>query len=120
MFGSSLYLYVYYEGLGYIRYPLLPGFFRMKTYVTDLIVGHKPSMLIETGLEPWLRMPIAKASLSDQYAHMDTARMQAILAFAKETSFSEQYLWGAEWWYYLKVKGDSHIWDMMKDVFAKS
>ena len=117
-FGTSLYLYVYYEHVGFMRYPITPGFFRIKQNITDLMVGSKPSLLIELGAEPWLQQPIASTTVDMQLQHMDLPRIQSIVSFASETGFSEQYLWGAEWWYYMKGKGHSEIWEGMKKLYS--
>jgi hypothetical protein len=118
VFGTSMYLYVWYEHVGFLRYPILPGFFRMKQYATNLLAGQKPSLLIELGAEPWLPKPLKDASLEEQLSRMNATRIQGILSFAKETGFSEQYLWGAEWWYYMKEQGHPEIWDMMKKLYT--
>jgi hypothetical protein len=35
--------------------------------------------------------------------------------FAKKSGFSEVYLWGVEWWYYMKERhNDSTYWDEMR------
>lgn len=120
VFGTSLYLYVWYEHIGFLRYPILPGFFRMKDYATNLFTKeNQQPILIELGAEPWLPKPIVEASFDEQFSRMDAARLSYILSFAKETGFTEQYLWGIEWWYYLKLHGKSEIWDMMKAIYAK-
>jgi len=32
-----------------------------------------------------------------------------------KTNFDEQYLWGVEWWYYLREKGHPEIWNFLDD-----
>ncbi len=38
----------------------------------------------------------------------------------KKIEFLEAYLWGGEWWYWLKVKhGDDRIWNEAMEVFRE-
>lgn len=121
VFGTSVYLYVWYNPFGSIRYPIGPWFFRIKQNVIEFLYGKKPSLLIELGLEPWLNKPIAQASRDEQLARMSPDTIEEILAFARQTGFSEQYLWGAEWWYYMKeVQNDARMWKRMQTLFESS
>lgn len=118
VFGSTMYLYVWSRHIGYWRYPISAGFFRLKQNVVETLFGKKPSILIELGLEPWLNQPIADTPLDEQLEHMSVDRFNQLVEFATRTSFSEQYLWGAEWWYYMKEKGHPEFWDAAKSIFS--
>lgn len=118
VFGSTMYLYVWTNHIGYWRYPIGAGFFRFKQNVVELLVRSKPMVLIELGLEPWLHKAIVEASLDEQLQHMDTDRFEEILEIGSQSGFSEQYLWGAEWWYYMKENGHSEFWDRAKELYA--
>jgi len=86
----------------------------------ELLYGSKPTFLIELSLEPWLVEPTGTASLETQLARMDIAKFDEIVAYARQTSFSTQYLWGAEWWYYLKEKQDHpEFWDKAKRLYRE-
>lgn len=117
VFGTSLYLYVWYEHLGFVRYPILPGFFRIKHMVTNMLVGEKETLLIELGSEPWLPQPIAKTPIDEQLQRMSLDRLKSIVTFASRTGFSTQYMWGAEWWYYMKGNGHPEFWDFGKGLY---
>ena len=39
--------------------------------------------------------------------------------FVSRVGVDEVYWWGAEWWYYLKVNGDSRLWETAKEIFQK-
>lgn len=118
VFGTSLYLYVWYEHLGFVRYPILPGFFRIKQYVTDMLAGKKETLLIELGSEPWLPRPIADTPIVEQLERMSFDRFKSIVRFASRTGFSRQYMWGAEWWYYMKENGHPEFWDFGKKLYV--
>ncbi|MDO8514341.1 MAG: beta-galactosidase [bacterium] len=120
IFGSTMYLYVWSTHIGYWRYPISAGFFRFKQNLLDAIAGKKPSISIEVGLEPWLAHPIVEVSLDEQLQHMSMDRFDEILSFASKTGFSEEYLWGAEWWYYMKEKHEHpEFWDAAKKLYKE-
>lgn len=121
IFGTSVYLYVWYNPFGPVRYPMGPAFFRIKQNVAEFFLGEKKTMLIELGMEPWLNKPIVAASVAEQLERMGPEKIEEIIAFAAETGFDEHYLWGAEWWYYLHVKhGNDWFWKRAQELFASS
>lgn len=119
VFGTSLYLYVWYEHLGFVRYPILPGFFRIKQFVTNMMVGEKETLLIELGSEPWLPQPIAETPIDEQLERMSFDRFKSIVSFASRTGLHAQYLWGAEWWYYMKAHGHPEFWDFASGLYSQ-
>lgn len=118
VFGTSQYLYVWYNPFGAVRYPIGPWFFKLKRNVMEFLYGEKKALLIELGAEPWLDKPIKDASDEEQFARMSIAKFKEVVAFGTRTSFDEQYLWGVEWWYYQKQKGNSEFWDYAKEIFS--
>ena len=119
VFATSMYLYVWFEPFGPIRYPMGPWYFRAKLNVLELLFGKKPAILSELGAEPWLAQPIADSSLEKQLARMSFDKFNEVIDFAKHSSFSEQYLWGAEWWFYMKQRGYPEFWNRAKILFAE-
>ncbi len=120
VFGSTMYLYVYTHYLGYFRYPISGAFFRLKQNILDILTGEKPSISIEVGLEPWLNQPIVETTLEEQLQRMNMGRFEEILLVARESGFSEHYLWGAEWWYYMKLKGHPEFWERARSEFTSN
>lgn len=117
VFGSSLYIYAWNKIFGSYKYPITPAFFRVRQNFADMLFGEKKMILSELGLEPWLLVPIKDASIDLQLSRMDINKFNSIVSFAKQTGFGEQYLWGAEWWYYIKEKGHPEFWDTAKGIF---
>src|SRR3989344_2748370 len=116
VFGSSMYLYVWWE-TGPFRYPITPAFFRIKQNIVDLIYGQKPKVLIELAAEPWLLQPIVNTDIKIQQERMGTDKFKEMIKFSSQTGFGEQYLWGAEWWYWLKKQGLSDHWNEAQKLF---
>lgn len=120
-FGTTLYRYVYNADLkSFITYPTTPSFFRAKRTFTELTVRNPdiPAVISELAAEPWPVKAIVDTSLEEQFTRMNLTRFDKIIEFASKTSFVEQYLWGAEWWYYLKVvHGDDSFWERARKLF---
>ncbi len=118
-FGTSVYVYFWNPELGQFRTVLPPWFYRAKERVMQLLYGEKKTFLIELSLEPWLLEPVTDVPLEVQYSRMDAEKFDQILAYARETRYDEQYLWGGEWWYWLMEQGNSEMWERGKALFSK-
>ena len=116
-FGTSLYLYLWNPQFGKIKSFLWPGFYRAKTAFLELTAGKKESFLIELSLEPFLLQPIVNTPYEVQLDRMDANKFNKIIEFAKKTGFEKQYLWGVEWWYYMKENDYPEFWDKAKEIF---
>lgn len=116
-FGTSVYVYFWNPELGQFKTVLPPWFYRAKEGFVKLLFGEKKTFLIELSAEPWLLEPVVNASLEDQYDRMNVEKFNEILEYAKNTRYDTQYLWGAEWWYWLRTKGDDSMWNRGKEVF---
>lgn len=119
VFGSTLYLYTWHEFLKEQRYPIGPSFFRVKQNISDLVYGQKPKILVELSAEPWLLQPIRETPLDIQLSRMGMDKFKESITFTEKTGFDMAYLWGAEWWYYLKLRGLPEHWDYAKALLAK-
>jgi hypothetical protein len=119
VFGTSVYIHFWNPELGQFRTILPPWFYRVKEGLMALLYGEKETMLIELSAEPWLLEPITNVPLETQYSRMDVAKLNDILAYAKDTRYEKQYLWGAEWWYWLKEKGHPEMWERGVELFKQ-
>ena len=116
-FGTSVYVYFWNPELGQFRTVLPPWFYRAKENFIKLIYGDKPTFLIELSAEPWLLEPVANVDIETQYSRMDITKVNEIIEYAKNTRYERQYLWGLEWWYWLKLKGHPEIWKRGRELF---
>ncbi|MEK7150846.1 MAG: cellulase family glycosylhydrolase [Patescibacteria group bacterium] len=120
IFGTTMYRTIYSKYVGSFTYPLLPSFFRFKRAVTEMIVGERPMVVIELQAEPWAPGHIPHMSKEDQYQYFSPTKFQDTLRYAERTGFDTYYLWGAEWWYWLKVhENDPEIWNIAKALFKQ-
>ena len=119
VFGTSLYLYVWWRNfIGPLRYPITPAFFRIKSNVMELIYGKKPSMVIELSGEPWLLEPLVDTPIDIQLSRMDSDKFNEMIDFSARTGFDTFYLWGAEWWYWIKFNGHPEFWNRAKELYS--
>lgn len=122
-FGTTIYRKVWNRDLNsFITYPTTPAFFRAKRKFTELATGQRGKLAIiaELAAEPWVVKPVVETPLSEQRERMDLRLFEDTLRFAAQTSFRDQYLWGAEWWYYLKeVHGDDSFWERARLLFPR-
>lgn len=118
VFGTSLYLYIWNRRFGPLRYPVIPAFFKIKHNLVRLFLPDKPAMIIELSSEPWLLAPIVNTPLEVQLEQMGIDRFNRMIDFSSKTGFDKIYLWGAEWWYWLKQQGHLEHWERAKEIFA--
>lgn len=118
-FGTSLYLYVWNHTIGPVRYPIPPQFFKIKRNLVELVFGKKEVLLIELSAEPWLLNPIIDTPFDIALSRMDINKFNNILKFAQKAGFEKQYLWGAEWWYFMRENNHPEFWERAREVLKK-
>lgn len=118
-FGTTMYRHVWTRWSGYFTYPLPPAFFKVKRVLTELIARPDKMLVIELQAEPWLpEQPPNRFPLEEQLSHMDIERFQSMLEYAQRSGFDTFYLWGTEWWWWLKTKADRpEIWNAARGLF---
>lgn len=120
VFGTSVYVHFWNPELGQFRTVLPPWAYRVKDNLAGIIYGKKPSILIELSAEPWLLEPIIKVPLEIQFTRMNLEKFEDIITYAEKTHFDTQYLWGAEWWYWLYVQDKPEMWNRGKELFSNT
>ena len=119
IFGTTMYFQIYHDLFGQFRWPTFPGFFRMKQRLTDLFVGPKPKIVIEFQMEPWGEKQLYEMPLEKQLAIFSIGDFDKRIKFVEKTGFSEVYLWGVEWWYWLKEKENNpEFWEKAKKLLS--
>lgn len=120
-FGTSVYVYLWNEATGPLETILPPEMYIAKRKILEVIFGKKESMLIELSVEPWLNVPIVDADIETQLSRMNIEKFEGIIEYAKDTRFEKQYLWGVEWWYWLKEnKEHPEFWERAKLLYAEN
>lgn len=117
-FGTSVYVYFWNPELGKFKTILPPWFYRVKERIMSLLYGEKETFLIELSLEPWLLEPVVDVPLEVQYSRMNVELFDEIIEYARLTRYSTQYVWGGEWWYWLREQGNDEMWKKAKALFS--
>ncbi|MBI2636980.1 MAG: hypothetical protein HYW81_02195 [Parcubacteria group bacterium] len=116
--GVSLYRVTDNPLFGRFYYPLRPGFYQKRAAFTRAINKNLHDVFLsELQLEPWTLVPLPLTPLSAQFKSMNFNRTRTTIDFARKTGFSEIYLWGVEWWYWLKEEHrDARFWDVGRQL----
>ena len=124
VFGTTMYRKVHTRALGWlfenIEYPIGPEYFRLKEKIVRFLINdyNKRFIVIELQGEPWSPTELQDRTYEDQMELFSFDYFTDTIKYAKETGFDEYYLWGAEWWYFIKEKyNDSRYWDFAKTLF---
>jgi hypothetical protein len=123
VFGTTLYRHIYTHNFGgrYITYPLSPSFFIIKTFAVKLFTNQKNFMVIELQAEPWAPGWVDGFPIEEQFKSMNEEKLRENVVYAQKLGFPEIYLWGGEWWYYLKErKGYDGLWKAAGDIFEQA
>ncbi len=116
--GTTMYKKVWIDQLNrYVDYLIPSIFYRRKA---DLIqkVFNKEVMIVELQAEPWGPKLLYDLPLEEQKKTMNLEQFKYNIDFAEETGFGKIYLWGAEWWYWMKTKQEQpEIWIEAKSLF---
>jgi hypothetical protein len=75
----------------------------------------------ELQAEPWTPngLAITQISTKEMYKSMNPQRLKDRISYGEATGMRTIDLWGAEWWYYMKVKkNDPGVWNVVKQAAA--
>lgn len=112
IFGTTMYREVYSAKMGHWRYPIGPNFFKAKRFLVSLFAKQDNVIVIELQGEPWVQGWTVHAPLATQLASMNAEILKDNFEFAKKTGVSEIYIWGVEWWYWMKKEhNDNSLWE---------
>ncbi len=118
MVGTTMYKKVWFHQVGfYFRYPFPPTFYGRKAEIIKKLFNKKV-ICIELQAEPWCPTLLYDCPPKEQEKTMDLGQFKKNIEFAKKTGIDEFYLWGAEWWFWMKEKQDKpEIWNEAKELW---
>ena len=118
--GTTLYRKVLNGQLNrYITYPFSSGYYARRTWIINNFFG-KEVQDVELQAEPWTERGILNTSLDETQKTMDVDQFRENIEFARHAGHKEIYLWGAEWWYYMKEKNQLEFWDEARLLFKEN
>ncbi|MFH1582243.1 MAG: endo-1,4-beta-xylanase [bacterium] len=116
--GTTMYRKVWIRQLSrYLTYPLPPVFYWRKANLIDKVFD-KEVICVELQAEPWGPELLYVSPAEEQEKTMNLQKFKDNIEYAKKTGLRTFYLWGGEWWYWMKeVKGQGEIWEEAKKLF---
>lgn len=120
VFGTTLYRKIWKDPFGYVTYPVGPNFFLAKEWLTRTLTRQERFIVIELQAEPWVNRWIVDVPLEEQFVTMDEQQLRENVRYAEQVGFPAVYLWGAEWWYWLKTAKDyPAVWEAARELFRE-
>lgn len=114
--GISIYRQTWNAYLGKIIYPLTASMYRRHAELTEALTG-TPIFVSELQAEPWAKKSLTETPIDEQLQIFNEKNLNDNIAFAQKVGLSPVYLWGAEWWYWLKQNDHPELWKAAKKVF---
>lgn len=116
--GVTMYYQVWNPARGIVWSTFGPGLYVLKRAVLQPFFPGKKIIVSELQAEPYGPTLLPEYDLSTQKKLMNAERFNETIRRARKAGFDENYLWGAEWWFWLKEKkGDSSLWEEAKKIF---
>ncbi|MFH1564441.1 MAG: cellulase family glycosylhydrolase [bacterium] len=117
--GTTVYRIVHNPTIGYWSYFFIPAsFYRFKSRLN--FRSWDKMIVSELQAEPWYsnQENAATMNMEEQFKSMNLEKFEDNINYARKIGFSSVYLWGVEWWGWLKEeKGDDTMWEAAKEVF---
>lgn len=115
--GVTIYRKAYFDELKiYVDYPIPPAFYAVKAKIVDWIFK-KPVICGELQAEPWVPDQVYDGADGDGKT-MSLEQLRENIAFAENTGLDTFYLWGSEWWYWMKVEHSRpEFWEEVRIIF---
>jgi hypothetical protein len=118
IFGTTMYRDTYSKALNsYVHYPIESSFFKFKKNIVRLFSFPKKWIVIELQGEPWGPKQYQDLTKEEKAKTMDKEKFKEMIEFSSKTGFKEFYLWGVEWWYWERERGNTEMWDEALRLF---
>ena len=116
--STTMYEKVWFRQIkSYVTYPFPPVFYWRKAKIIKFLFDKKV-ICGELQAEPFGPKLMYDISLEEQAKTMNLKRFKENIDFATKTGFDTFYLWGSEWWYWMKEKQNQPgIWEEAKKLF---
>lgn len=106
----------------YFEYPL-PAWFYASLAGSEELLSGKDMIIHELQAEPWTPkgLEITQTSVQEQYKSMNPQRLKDRINYGEATGMKTIDLWGAEWWYWMKVKQHNpDVWNVVKQAVQQA
>ena len=116
--GTTMYRVVRQPNGKIFSYDWLPaGFYRIKSRFVGK--SYKEFFVAELQAEPWFEDAGAEGTpIEEQEKTMNPQRLEEHLDYAERVGASRVYMWGVEWWYWMKeTQNDDRYWKIIQERF---
>lgn len=106
----------------YFEYPLPPWFYSALAGSEEILSG-KDMIIHELQAEPWTPngLQITQISTKEMSKSMNANILKKRIRYGEDTGMRTIDLWGAEWWYWMKVKNhDPSDWNVVQQAVAQA
>ena len=120
--GTTLYRVVWNKRIGFFSYWFVPpAFYHYKASLTKYFQPNLKRVIVtELQMEPWtMDKHMLELTLEEQKKSFDLKRFKNNIRYAQKTGLPQVYLWGAEYWYWLKLAGQPEIWQTAQKLWLK-
>ena len=118
-FGFSMYRVVHNNVFGYYVYPQTGRYNCWKAALIEAYRGTRVTIHELQG-EAWGSRGNEELSWEEAQRSMNPEQLRDNLTYARQTQIKTMYLWGAEWWYWLKeTQGRPEMWETVKAEVAR-
>lgn len=115
--GTSVYRVTWNKYFNYFTYPIPPAYYYLKTQIIKAFYPIKGIVVSEMQMEPWLPgTSVWDTPIEEQLKYMGLEQFQKNITYAQKIGLPPVYLWGAEWWYWLKQRNHPEIWEAARDL----
>lgn len=114
IFGTTLYRFVWNKYTGFMKHFIPPALYSLRAWLIEKFTPTKKVIIAELQAEPWI--PNSSYTLEKQTQTFTLKDLKDNINFARKTGISEIYLWGAEWWYLLKLNNHAEYWEEIKKL----
>jgi len=100
----------------YLSLPFPAVSYQRKAWLIEKLFGKKV-IVGELQAEPWVKEELENSTFQEQEKTMNLTQLKQNIAFARDTGLDTFYLWGAEWWYWMKeIHSNDTFWNEVKKV----
>lgn len=115
--GASLYRVVANPVLDRWVFPIPAVFYSIQSISARALVNDV--IISELQAEPWLTLDPKIATVDRLYQLFTVEDLRRNVLYAQQTEISEIMLWGVEWWYYVRERGDDRLWNAAQQLFQE-
>lgn len=117
--GTTMYRVVWNPWFKYVRYPIPDWFYGLKLFINGFT--KEEAIVSELQGEPWVPLgTLADLEFDEYHKSFSIEQFRANLQFAINVDFKQTYIWGVEWWYVQKEKGNLEYWDTARALFKNN